>query len=81
MIWDGVGNRMQQGAPNGMLDGVSLQDWAAGGRLVGTVERGVREQLAEWADLGVSTVIANPGPVPFAVTAIDDLKGTAAASS
>jgi alkanesulfonate monooxygenase SsuD/methylene tetrahydromethanopterin reductase-like flavin-dependent oxidoreductase (luciferase family) len=70
--------RMQRGAPNGMLDGVSLDDWRGGGRLVGTVDE-VREQLAAWAALGVSTVIANPGPVPFAVTALDDLEPLAAA--
>ncbi len=69
---------MQEGAPNRMLDGVSLADWRAGGRLVGTVDE-VREQLDGWAALGVSTVIANPGPVPFAVTAIDDLEPLAAA--
>jgi alkanesulfonate monooxygenase SsuD/methylene tetrahydromethanopterin reductase-like flavin-dependent oxidoreductase (luciferase family) len=70
--------RMQAGAPNRMLDGVALDDWRAGGRLVGTVED-VRDRLAEWAGLGVSTVIANPGPVPFAVTALDDLEPLAAA--
>jgi len=71
--------RMQEGAPNGMLDRVTLGEWRAGGRLVGTVDE-VREQLSGWASLGVSTVIANPGPVPFAVTALDDLEPLAAAA-
>jgi alkanesulfonate monooxygenase SsuD/methylene tetrahydromethanopterin reductase-like flavin-dependent oxidoreductase (luciferase family) len=69
--------RMQQTAPNGMLGRVTLDEWRAGGRLVGTVDE-VREQLAEWAGLGVTTLIANPGPVPFAVTAVDDLEPLAA---
>jgi alkanesulfonate monooxygenase SsuD/methylene tetrahydromethanopterin reductase-like flavin-dependent oxidoreductase (luciferase family) len=72
--------RMQASAPNQMLDGLSLDDWRAGGRLVGTVAE-VAEQLAEWAALGVSTIIACPGPVPFSVTAIDDLDPLAAAVS
>jgi alkanesulfonate monooxygenase SsuD/methylene tetrahydromethanopterin reductase-like flavin-dependent oxidoreductase (luciferase family) len=72
--------RMQQTAPDGMLDGVTLDEWRAGGRLVGTVDA-VREQVAAWADLGVTTLIANPGPVPFAVTALDDLEPLAACVS
>ena len=70
--------RMRETAPNGMLDRVSLAEWRAGGRLVGTVDE-VREQLAEWASLGVATVIANAGPLPFAVTALEDLEPLAAA--
>jgi alkanesulfonate monooxygenase SsuD/methylene tetrahydromethanopterin reductase-like flavin-dependent oxidoreductase (luciferase family) len=72
--------RMQEGAPNRMLDGVTLDEWRAGGRLVGTVDE-AREQLAEWSALGVQTLVANPGPVPFAVTALDDLEPLAAAVS
>ncbi len=70
--------RMQATAPNGMLDGLSVDDWRGGGRLVGTVEE-VAEQLVQWEALGVSTLIACPGPVPFSVTALDDLEPLAEA--
>jgi probable F420-dependent oxidoreductase len=64
--------RLQQAMPRGVLDGVSLDQWREG-RLVGTVEQ-VREQAAGWADLGVETLIACCGAVPFAVTAVDDVE-------
>ena len=64
-------DRLLRCTPAGVLDGVSLDDWRAG-RLVGTVDQ-VRQQLADWAGLGVSHVIAGLGAVPFAVTDLDDL--------
>ncbi len=72
--------RMQATAPNRMLDGLTVDDWRGGGRLVGTVEE-VAEQLVQWEALGVSTLIACPGPVPFSVTALDDLEPLAEARS
>ena len=55
-----------------MLDGVTLDEWRTG-RLVGTVEQ-VREQQAEWAELGVETLIVGAGAVPFQVGALDDVE-------
>ena len=40
---------------------------------MGTVEQ-VREQAAGWEGLGVETLIAGFGAVPFAVTALDDVE-------
>jgi probable F420-dependent oxidoreductase len=54
----------------GVLDGVELDDFRAN-RLVGTVEQ-VREQAAEWSELGVETLIVGAGAVPFQVVAPDD---------
>jgi probable F420-dependent oxidoreductase len=48
------------------------------GRLVGTVEQ-VREQLAGWRDLGVATLILNPGALPFGASDPDDLELLASA--
>ncbi len=39
---------------------------------VGTVEE-VAEQLAEWEALGVEELVLGAGPLPFAVTALDDV--------
>ena len=39
----------------------------------------VREQVGEWADLGVETLILCTGAVPFAVSAPDDLEVAVAA--
>ena len=64
--------RLQEATPPGVLDGVSLEQWREG-RLVGTVDQ-VREQVAGWEDLGVETLIAGFGAVPFAVTAVDDVE-------
>jgi probable F420-dependent oxidoreductase len=64
--------RLRATTPPGVLDRVSLGQWREG-RLVGTVDQ-VREQVAGWADLGVETLIAGIGAVPFAVTAVDDLE-------
>ncbi|HEY6318560.1 MAG TPA: TIGR03619 family F420-dependent LLM class oxidoreductase [Acidimicrobiia bacterium] len=64
--------RLRAATPAGVLDGVTLDEWRAG-RLVGTVEQ-VREQQAEWADLGVETLIVGAGAVPFQVGALDDVE-------
>ena len=56
----------------GPLDAITLEEYRRG-RLVGTVDQ-VREQVAEWAALGVSTIVVNPGPFPFAVPQDDDLE-------
>ena len=64
--------RLQAVTPAGVVDRFTLSEWREG-RLVGTVDQ-VRQQLAEWAGVGVSTVIANLGALPFAVTELDDLQ-------
>ncbi|MET0628391.1 MAG: LLM class flavin-dependent oxidoreductase, partial [Acidimicrobiia bacterium] len=58
--------------PRGVLDGMTLDQWRAG-RLVGTVEQ-VREQVARWGELGVDTIVAGVGAVPFAITTTDDVE-------
>ena len=68
---------MRSLAPGGMLDEVSLDEWKAG-RLVGTVAE-VAEQAAGWRALGISELILGAGPLPFSVTALDDLEPLAAA--
>jgi alkanesulfonate monooxygenase SsuD/methylene tetrahydromethanopterin reductase-like flavin-dependent oxidoreductase (luciferase family) len=51
----------------------SLEEWRTG-RLVGTVDE-VREQAKVWGDaLGVETLIVGAGPLPFSVTAPDDVE-------
>jgi len=64
--------RLREVTPPGVLDRVSLEQWREG-RLVGTVDQ-VREQVAAWEDLGVDTLIAGLGAVPFAVTTVDDVE-------
>jgi alkanesulfonate monooxygenase SsuD/methylene tetrahydromethanopterin reductase-like flavin-dependent oxidoreductase (luciferase family) len=54
-----------------------LAEWRRG-RLVGTPEQ-VSEQLAGWADLGVTTFIVGLGALPFAVPDPDDLALVASA--
>ena len=54
------------------MRGVDLAEFRAG-RLVGTVEQ-VREQVAEWEALGVDTLIAGVGAVPFHVASRDDVE-------
>jgi alkanesulfonate monooxygenase SsuD/methylene tetrahydromethanopterin reductase-like flavin-dependent oxidoreductase (luciferase family) len=54
-----------------------LEEWRTE-RLVGTVEQ-VREQVGAWESLGVTTVIAGLGALPFSVTNLDDLELVAAA--
>ncbi|MDQ1401689.1 MAG: hypothetical protein QOG03_5 [Actinomycetota bacterium] len=69
--------RFREQAPAGTAPTEGLETWRQG-RLVGTVDQ-VGEQLSAWSALGVSTVIANLGAVPFAVTTLDDLDLVAAA--
>lgn len=69
--------RLKTLAPQGVLDGATLQDYRHG-RLVGTVEQ-VREQVQEWEEVGVAIVIACLGAVPFSVTELDDLDPVVAA--
>ncbi|MBW3556921.1 MAG: LLM class flavin-dependent oxidoreductase [Actinobacteria bacterium] len=63
--------RLQELAPPGVVGATTLEEWRTG-RLVGTVEQ-VREQAARWSSLGVSTLIAGLGALPFSVTDPDDL--------
>jgi alkanesulfonate monooxygenase SsuD/methylene tetrahydromethanopterin reductase-like flavin-dependent oxidoreductase (luciferase family) len=62
--------RMVAEAPPGVVGG-DLEAFRAA-RLVGTVDE-VREQAATWAGLGVETLIAGVGAVPFHVTSLDDV--------
>jgi alkanesulfonate monooxygenase SsuD/methylene tetrahydromethanopterin reductase-like flavin-dependent oxidoreductase (luciferase family) len=64
--------RMADDGPKGVLEGVDLSAFRKG-RLVGTVEQ-VREQAAEWELLGVDTLIAGVGAVPFHVTSRADVE-------
>lgn len=64
--------RLRAQGPPGVLDGVDLTTFRTG-RLVGTVEE-VREQVAVWEELGVDTIIAGVGAVPFQVGAPDDVE-------
>jgi alkanesulfonate monooxygenase SsuD/methylene tetrahydromethanopterin reductase-like flavin-dependent oxidoreductase (luciferase family) len=64
--------QMASDGPPGVLEGVDLAAFRKG-RLVGTVEQ-VREQAAEWETLGVDTLIAGVGAVPFHVTSRDDVE-------
>lgn len=68
---------MQERAPGGMLDGVTLEEWRRG-RLVGTVEE-VRQQIARWSELGVDELVACVGPLPFSVSSLEDVELAAAA--
>jgi alkanesulfonate monooxygenase SsuD/methylene tetrahydromethanopterin reductase-like flavin-dependent oxidoreductase (luciferase family) len=63
---------MASDGPPGVLEGVDLAAFRKS-RLVGTVEQ-VREQAAEWETLGVDTLIAGVGTVPFHVTSRDDVE-------
>ncbi len=62
--------RLAASSPPGVLAGTTLDEFRPG-RLVGTVDQ-VAEQVAGWADLGVETVIAGCGAVPFQLAALDD---------
>src|SRR4051794_10456148 len=64
--------RMAEEAPPGVMRGVDLAEFRVG-RLVGTVEE-VREQVAGWEALGVETLIAGVGAVPFHVARRDDVE-------
>ncbi len=69
--------RLRASTPPGVLDAMTLAEWRTG-RLVGTVEQ-IREQVSAWDDLGVETLIAGVGAVPFAVTTTDDVEMVAEA--
>lgn len=69
--------RVRQRAPSWAGAGTTLDDLREGG-FVGTVDQ-VREAAAAWAAAGVSTLIANLGALPFAVTDLDDLELVASA--
>jgi hypothetical protein len=58
--------------PPGVLDATTLAEWREG-HLVGTIGQ-IREQVAAWAELGVETLIAGVGALPFAVTTTDDVE-------
>lgn len=65
-------DRWRELSPPGVLDRTTLAEWRQG-RLVGTVEQ-VGEQVRQWADLGVSSLVLNAGAVPFALAAADDVE-------
>ncbi len=73
---EGRFERMRRQAPGGMLDDVSLEQWREG-RLVGTVEE-VGEQMAGWEAAGVAELMCCIGPLPFSLSAVDDLEVAAA---
>jgi alkanesulfonate monooxygenase SsuD/methylene tetrahydromethanopterin reductase-like flavin-dependent oxidoreductase (luciferase family) len=65
-------DRMRDTMPAGVVT-EPLDEWRVG-KLVGTVDE-VREQAAVWGDeLGVETLILGVGPLPFSVTALDDVE-------
>jgi len=64
--------RMAAEAPSGVMRGMDLAAFRTG-RLVGTVDD-VREQIARWAALGVDTMVAGVGAVPFHVARRDDVE-------
>jgi len=63
---------MAEHAPPGVMKGVDLATFRSG-RLVGTIEQ-VRDQVAGWEALGVETLIAGMGAVPFHVSGRDDVE-------
>ncbi|TML65594.1 MAG: LLM class flavin-dependent oxidoreductase [Actinobacteria bacterium] len=62
--------RMQRLSPAGVAER-DLDEWRKG-HLVGTVDE-VRDQVAGWAALGVSTLIVGAGALSFAVVSPDDV--------
>ena len=64
-------DRLQQLSPPGVLD-IDLEEFRKG-RLVGTVAE-VQEQVGEWSELGVDTLIVGAGAVPFQVSTPDDVE-------
>jgi alkanesulfonate monooxygenase SsuD/methylene tetrahydromethanopterin reductase-like flavin-dependent oxidoreductase (luciferase family) len=64
--------QMAATAPHGVMRGVDLAGFRAG-RLVGTVEQ-IRDQVAQWEDLGVDTIIAGVGAVPFHTSSMQDVE-------
>jgi alkanesulfonate monooxygenase SsuD/methylene tetrahydromethanopterin reductase-like flavin-dependent oxidoreductase (luciferase family) len=71
--------RLRARTPGGVLDGVGLEDWRQG-HLVGTVAE-VAEQLGRWEALGVSSLVACLGALPFAVSDSEDVELLAAAAA
>jgi alkanesulfonate monooxygenase SsuD/methylene tetrahydromethanopterin reductase-like flavin-dependent oxidoreductase (luciferase family) len=69
--------RLRAATPPGVLDGVSLDRFRVG-RLVGTPEH-VRDQLGQWAEMGVSTFVVGLGALPFGVSEPDDIELVASA--
>ncbi|MCJ7437292.1 MAG: LLM class flavin-dependent oxidoreductase [Acidimicrobiia bacterium] len=67
--------RLRGNTPAGVLDTVTLDEWRVG-RLVGTAEE-VREQASGWEALGVETIIAGAGAIPFHVGSLDDVAALA----
>jgi probable F420-dependent oxidoreductase len=63
--------RMRDLTPSGVVSG-TLDEWRAG-RLVGTVDE-IRAMRDAWDELGVETLIAGAGPLPFSVTTVDDVE-------
>jgi probable F420-dependent oxidoreductase len=63
--------RMRDVMPRGAVTG-ALDEWREG-RLVGCVDE-IRAQRDGWEALGVETLIVGAGPLPFSVTALDDVE-------
>jgi alkanesulfonate monooxygenase SsuD/methylene tetrahydromethanopterin reductase-like flavin-dependent oxidoreductase (luciferase family) len=70
-------DRLRAATPPGVLDGVSLEEFREA-RLVGTPEHG-RDQLGQWAEMGVSTFVVGLGALPFGVSEPDDIELVASA--
>jgi alkanesulfonate monooxygenase SsuD/methylene tetrahydromethanopterin reductase-like flavin-dependent oxidoreductase (luciferase family) len=70
--------RLQDTSPPGIKT-LSDFDTFREGRLVGTVEQ-VRDQIGQWATLGVDTIICGFGAVPFQVGPVDELEMLAEAA-
>ncbi|HET9729681.1 MAG TPA: LLM class flavin-dependent oxidoreductase [Acidimicrobiia bacterium] len=70
--------RLQAASPPGVIAG-NLDEFRRG-RLVGTVDE-VREQLEQWRDLGIDTLVVSMGAVPFQMGAVDDLEPMLRAAS
>lgn len=69
-------DRLREVTPKGVLT-QDLDEWRRG-RLVGTPDQ-VAEQVAGWAEMGVSTLIVGLGALPFGVSEPDDLDLVASA--
>jgi alkanesulfonate monooxygenase SsuD/methylene tetrahydromethanopterin reductase-like flavin-dependent oxidoreductase (luciferase family) len=63
--------RMRHTMPAGVVNG-TVDEWREG-RLVGTVDE-IRAQRDQWEKLGVETLIVGAGPLPFSITALDDVE-------
>ena len=71
-------DRLREQSPSGITTLADFDGFRTG-RLVGTVDQ-VREQVHEWEELGVDTLILGAGAVPFQVGGLDDIELLAAAS-